>query len=119
MTTVWVVEDDPDIAEGCLLALENAGFAAHLCRSGQEALAQVETQPAFDVVILDLHLPGVGGAAVLSAIQNRWKDTKVLVATADHLLASMLAAQPQVCEALVKPVGLGALVELIRRYTSN
>lgn len=119
MTTVWVVEDDPDIAEGCQLALENAGFTVHLCRSGQEALAWIETQPAFDVVILDLHLPEVGGEVVLSAIQNRWKDAKVFVATADHLLAGMLAAQPQVCEALVKPVGLGALVELIRRYASE
>lgn len=119
MTTVWVVEDDPDIAEGCQLALENAGFAVHLCRSGQEALAWIETQPAFDVVILDLHLPGVGGEAVLSAIQNQWKKAKVFVATADHLLAGILASQPQVCEALVKPVGLKALVELIRRYTSD
>ena len=78
MTTVWVVEDDPDIAEGCQLALESAGFAVHLCRSGQQALAWIETQPAFDVVILDLHLPEVSGEAVLSAIQGRWKDARFL-----------------------------------------
>ena len=114
MKSVWVVEDDPDIAEGCRLALENAGFAVQVCRSGEHATARIPSEPGADAVILDLHLPGLGGEAVLRTIQSHWPETKVFVVSADHLQAGMFAAQ--VCEVLIKPVGLKALVELIRRY---
>jgi DNA-binding response OmpR family regulator len=63
-----VVEDDSDIAQLLLHYLQKAGFAATLLTSGREVVARVR-RDGFDVILLDLMLPGLDGLEVCRALR--------------------------------------------------
>ncbi len=68
MSTILIVEDEPDIAELVAHTLTRAGYRTVLAASGPDALAQVRRAPPA-LVILDLMLPGLDGLAVCQAIR--------------------------------------------------
>lgn len=70
MTSVLVVDDEPDIALICRLALTLAGFDVDERGTGQGALDYLaENTP--DVVLLDLRLPDLSGWEVLDRLRER------------------------------------------------
>ena len=68
-TRVLVVDDDPESLEIAAKALESAGAATALARSGPEALAKWGDEE-FDVLICDLAMPGMDGYEVLRQIRQ-------------------------------------------------
>ncbi|MFN2220596.1 MAG: response regulator, partial [Anaerolineae bacterium] len=77
-----IVEDHLAIAEFFATALAESGYETEIIRSGQAALDRL---PGIvpDLIILDLHLPGVGGSEILKAVRcdERLANTHVIVAT--------------------------------------
>jgi DNA-binding response OmpR family regulator len=70
MTTVLVVDDEPDIALICRLALSLAGFDVAEAGTGAGALTYLATETP-DVVLLDLRLPDLSGWQVLDALREQ------------------------------------------------
>ena len=69
MSSILVVEDDPDIAELITHFLEKAGHEVKRLTSGTQVMAQLRAAPA-DLVILDLMLPGMDGLLVCQAMRG-------------------------------------------------
>lgn len=67
---VLVVDDEPGIAELLQELLESAGYAVSTAGSGSEALRLAAAQ-AFDLVVSDLRMPGVDGAALWRALRRQ------------------------------------------------
>ena len=67
---ILLVEDDLMIGEVVSATLKEAAYAVDWLRSGEQALACVETQ-IYDLMLLDLGLPGVDGMDVLARIRVR------------------------------------------------
>ena len=86
MTTankVLVVEDERHIADGLKFNLEAEGHEAVVARSGEDALDLVLRQrEAFDVVILDVMLPGKDGFEVASELRSAGQFVPILMLTA-------------------------------------
>ncbi len=108
-----IIEDDPQLGRIFTLALQN-DFDTHLCADGLVALSHLE-QASPDLVVLDLHLPGASGHEILAQIRAtpRLSETRVILATADHIQADMLEAQAEI--ALLKPISPLQLRELAVR----
>jgi CheY-like chemotaxis protein len=98
-----VIEDNKDQADIMAKALEAAGFNAEIIVSGTEALARLDVVVP-DLVILDLHLPGVSGTGVLFKIRQdpRLAGMSVIVVTVEPEAADVL--QDLANLVLVKPV---------------
>ncbi|MGM0585245.1 MAG: response regulator transcription factor [Pseudomonadota bacterium] len=75
------VEDDPRIAADLKAALEAAGFRVELCGDGEEAWFLGDTED-YDLVVLDLGLPGIDGMAALKRWRAGGRQMPVLVLTA-------------------------------------
>mgnify|MGYP006280679591 CR=1 FL=1 len=75
------VEDDPRIAADLAAALEAAGLRAETCSDGEEAWFLGDTEE-YDLIVLDLGLPGLDGLAVLKRWRANGRDMPVLVLTA-------------------------------------
>jgi len=70
-TTVLVVDDDEHVREVCVLMLEVAGCVVVACADGPAAVDAVTADPTgFDVALLDMSMPGMGGEDVLRAIRE-------------------------------------------------
>jgi DNA-binding response OmpR family regulator len=80
---ILVVEDEAHLAEGLQFNLEAEGHDVVLAADGAEALERLrEPEPRFDLVVLDLMLPVLGGLEVLRRIRAAGDYVPVLVLTA-------------------------------------
>ncbi|MCO1986964.1 response regulator transcription factor [Azospira oryzae] len=78
---VLLVEDDPMIGEAIQGALKDASYAADWVRDGQTALTTLGCQH-YDLVLLDLGLPGKDGLEVLASIRAKANPIPLLIITA-------------------------------------
>ncbi len=78
---ILIVEDEVDLALGIRDALQHAGFRADVVHDGKLALEHLR-QGAYDLVVLDLMLPGMNGLDVLRELRAVRQDTRVLILTA-------------------------------------
>jgi two-component system OmpR family response regulator len=76
-----IVEDDTSLATGLMRALANEGYEVTAAASGEEALERVRSEP-FDLVVLDIGLPGIDGFEVLRRLRAGGYATPVLILTA-------------------------------------
>jgi CheY-like chemotaxis protein len=67
---VLVVDDEPDVREVVTIALRRLGFSVVEAADGPTALAQVRAGTSFDLIILDLVLPGPSGQQVFREIRR-------------------------------------------------
>lgn len=109
-----IVEDAPELLDIFNVALLQAGFHTELISDGKQALERL-TIVTPDVVVLDLHLPGASGKTILEKIRATHKldDTKVILTTADHLVANTL--QDVADLVLIKPISFTQLRDLAAR----
>lgn len=78
---VLVIEDDPTVGQFVKRGLEEQRWTVDLVADGDEGEALARTQP-YDLLVLDLRLPGRGGQEVLRSLRHRGVETPVLVLTA-------------------------------------
>ncbi len=88
---VLVVEDDALIAAGLAAALTGDGHVCEVAPSGEEALARLR-QLAFDLVLLDLGLPGIDGFEVIARMKSAGHRGATLVVTAHDVTANRVRA---------------------------
>ena len=79
-TRVLVVDDEEDIRDGCEHVLQRAGYEVTKCKSGKEALA-LFVPAAFDIVLLDLKMPGMDGMDVLAQMKEIDETTLIIIIT--------------------------------------
>lgn len=76
-----IVEDSGRLLHSLGLGLTKLGWAVDLAPDGERALARLSVH-AYDVIVLDLMLPGIGGLEVLQRLRARGVDSHVLVLSA-------------------------------------
>ena len=111
---VLVVEDERKLRDVLASALQSEHYDVVASGTGDEGFARAQGE-AFDLVVLDLMLPGRSGLEILQALRQRRIDTPVLVLTArdgvdDRVLGLDLGAD----DYLVKPFALPELLARIR-----
>ncbi|MCA8969303.1 MAG: response regulator transcription factor, partial [Planctomycetes bacterium] len=113
-TRILLVEDDRSLGHGIVKNLEHEGYVVTLATDGTEA-ARVLASEEFDLVILDLMLPGRSGLDVLREFRASGDTTPVLILTAkdsedDKVLGLELGAD----DYMTKPFGVKEIIARIR-----
>ena len=78
--SILIVDDEEVVRHSHLRSLANTGCHTEAAENGDQALRVMEQRP-FDVVLLDLSMPGLDGMDVLKTIKERWPDSEVVVIT--------------------------------------
>jgi DNA-binding response OmpR family regulator len=111
---ILVVEDEQKVADAVREGLEDERYEVVVERTGEGAFFRVNTE-TFDVIVLDLTLPGRDGLEILRALRQRRMDTPVLVLTArDSLEDRVLGLDSGADDYLVKPFAFAELLARIR-----
>ncbi len=121
-----VIEDNPDLVENLCDFLESRGHTADVAYNGKTGLSFAQQQH-YDVIILDLMLPGMDGLKVCGRYRTEGGNSPILMLTARDSLNDKLAGFGQGADDyLVKPfamqeleVRLGALVKRGRTQEAN
>jgi len=111
---VLVVEDEQKVAQALREGLEGEGYEVILEHTGESAFFRITTE-TFDVILLDLMLPGRDGLQILTTLRDRGVTTPVLVLTArDTLDDRVKGLDSGADDYLVKPFAFAEVLARIR-----
>ncbi len=82
MKRILVVEDEAHLAKGLRFNLEAEGYAVEIAERGERALELLKKKNGFDIVVLDVMLPGKDGFTVASELRAAGDFTPILMLTA-------------------------------------
>lgn len=113
LVRVLVVDDEEDFLETLVNRLNRRGISANGALSGLEALNMME-EKEFDVVVLDVRMPGMDGLQVLREIKNRWPFVEVILLTGHGSVESGIEGMRLgAFDYVMKPADLEVLIEKI------
>lgn len=111
---VLLVDDEPRLLASLQVLLDGHGYQLVAAVGGEAAIAELQ-RLSFDLVLLDLRMPDVGGHEVMDFINNRDIDTNVIVLSGDTGIDAAIGAVNRGAYAyLRKPYEHGALINLVR-----
>ena len=112
---VLAVDDEADFLETLVKRFTYRQIPVTAAASGPEALAKLDAE-AFDVVILDMRMPGMDGLAVLKEIKKRHPLVEVIILTGHASVeAGMQGMSLGAYDYVLKPVDFGELLEKARK----
>ncbi len=113
---VLFVDDDPGILEGLRnrLRRQRSKWEMTFVESGREALEVLDTRP-IDVIVTDMRMPEMDGAALLERVQEKHPEVARIVLSGYAEMESTLRAVPIAHQFLTKPCDTGVLENVVER----
>src|ERR1044071_7678363 len=111
-----IIEDDEDLASIFAEALRGVGFEVEIIADGQAARERLKTGIIPFLILLDMHLPHVSGADLLTNIikrDDRFAKTIIIITTADARMGE--AYNEEVDFVMIKPISFVQLRDLTSR----
>ena len=114
---ILVIEDERSLCETIVRSLRRLAYSVDFCYDGDEAIELLGVE-RYDLVLLDLNLPGADGMTVLRTIRRTDRDTKVLILSARSEVADKVEGlDAGANDYLAKPFHLEELAARIRSLT--
>ena len=111
---ILVAEDDEQMVDLLVRVLGEEGYEVTAVRDGAQALAKLEQDPGFDLVLTDLRMPGVDGMELLRRAMARQLRQPVILMTAFGSIESAVQAMREgAYHYLAKPVHIEDLLEIV------
>jgi DNA-binding response OmpR family regulator len=111
---ILVVEDEPKVAQAVREGLEGESYSVILAHSGEDGFFLANSDP-FDLVVLDVMLPGRSGIEIVSAMRKKGLRVPVLLLTARDTVADrVLGLDAGADDYLVKPFAFAELSARVR-----
>ncbi len=119
MRRILFVDDEQPILDGLrrVLSVQQMQWETAFAPSGEAALAILESSQ-FDVIVSDMRMPGMDGAALLKEVRERHPDVVRIVLTGLTELSATLRAVPVAHQFLLKPCDAGTLRVAVDRACS-
>ena len=113
MTTILVVDDEPQIRRALRTSLEAHGYAVHTAGTGEEALvAAAEASP--DLIFLDLGLPDLDGTEVIRRVRSFSEVPVIVLSVRDRQADKVSALDAGADDYVAKPFGMGEVLARMR-----
>lgn len=114
---ILVIEDEPKVAKALKEGLERENYQVSAAATGEEGFFLASSK-SFDLILLDLMLPGRGGIEILTALREQKCETPVLILTAkDAVEDRVIGLDSGADDYLVKPFAFPELTARIRALT--
>lgn len=112
--SILVIEDDPDIARLLKIHLHDVGYDVHITQDGVTGCEQALSKP-YDLIILDLMLPGMEGLDICRALRTKQNYTPILMLTAKSTeLDRVLGLEVGADDYLTKPFSIRELLARVK-----
>ena len=113
MKNILIVEDEPDIQELLCTYLRDAGYEVHAAGDGEQALSLFSSR-TFDLVLLDILLPGLDGFSVCRCIRQQSRIPIVMLTALDGEEQQLRGFGLDIDDYVTKPFSMPVLLAKIR-----
>lgn len=114
MKKILIVDDEQDICRVLQLFLTKKGFDVFAAESGEEALELINKEK-FDLLLLDVNMPGIGSKGVLIELEMKNQGTSVILITGAFTDLGILKDFRMIKDIAYKPIELNALLEKLNQ----
>jgi two-component system, NtrC family, nitrogen regulation response regulator NtrX len=112
--TILIVDDEPGVRTALSGVLRDEGYSVEAVSSGEDCLERV-TRAAFDLIVLDVWLPGMDGLATLARLRERQVDAQiVLISGHGNIESAVRAIKMGAFDFVEKPLSLDKTVLVVR-----
>lgn len=115
MSRILVVDDERHTNLLASEYLRLAGFAVTQCYDGESALETLATDNAFDLILLDKRMPGIGGLEVCRRLKEDPRTREIPIILLSAGIQPGKAAAPEAVASLAKPFSPKELVAAIKQ----
>jgi len=113
--SIFIVDDDTDFAESLAEVIEMRGYDVQIANDGEEAVERFRKN-SFDLVFMDVKLPGIDGVEAFSRIRAQQSDAKVIMMTGFKVEQRIKEAlQNGAWTVLSKPLDIDYVLQVIER----
>src|SRR5215216_4669581 len=116
MPNILIVEDDPAVRDVMQIALEREGLSVQAVADGEAALKRFRSAGAFDLVLLDLMLPGIDGISLCQELRKSSDIPVVMLTARDGERSVVLGLEVGADDYVTKPVSPLEIVSRVRAY---
>ena len=115
---VLIADDDADSRLAARLILEGEGYQISEFEEGSSAQKAIQ-ESLWDVVLLDLRMPGTNGIDVLRTCHARLENALIIVITAEPHMANTSEVEQYANFVLQKPYDIHMLLKLVKRFSAS
>ncbi|MGM0452609.1 MAG: response regulator [Thermodesulfobacteriota bacterium] len=109
-TKVLLVDDEEEFVTTLAERLEIRGYDPHTTQDGEQALEMIDNN-VYDVIVLDLMMPGLGGLEVMQQAKNRHPDLPIILLTGHGSTREGMEGMRQgAYDYLMKPLDIDELI---------
>jgi len=118
MSRILIVDDEPGIRQSLKGVFEDEGFTTEAVSSGEDCLKKVD-QNSYDLVLLDIWLPGIDGLETLRRLKERASQTHVIMISGHATIATAVSATKLgAYDFIEKPLSLEHTLLIVRNALS-
>src|SRR5437870_3088334 len=119
MSRILIVDDEPGIRQSLKGVFDDEGFTTDTVASGEECLKKLD-ETAFDVILLDIWLPGIDGLQTLRSIREKSPATHVIMISGHATIATAVSATKLgAYDYIEKPLSLEHTLLAVRNALSH
>ena len=118
---ILVIEDNPDNMKLVTWMLEDEGYTISPAYTAEDGLELAESND-FDVILMDISLPGLDGKAATQQLRKtkKYKDAPIIALTAHAIISEEKdILESGVSELITKPINEALLLERLKYYISH
>jgi DNA-binding response OmpR family regulator len=116
MPNILIVEDDPAVRDIVQIALEREGMSVEAVGDGETALRRFRSAGAFDLVVLDIMLPGIDGISLCQELRKTSDVPVVMLTARDGERSVVLGLEVGADDYVTKPVSPLEMVSRVRAH---
>ena len=116
MPNILIVEDDPAVRDIVQIALEREGMSVEAVGDGESALKRFRSAGAFDLVVLDIMLPGIDGISLCQELRKSSDVPVVMLTARDGERSVVLGLEVGADDYVTKPISPLEVVSRVRAH---
>jgi two-component system, OmpR family, alkaline phosphatase synthesis response regulator PhoP len=116
MPNILIVEDDPAVRDIVQIALEREGMSVEAVGDGEAALKHFRSAGSFDLVVLDIMLPGIDGISLCQELRKSSDVPVVMLTARDGERSVVLGLEVGADDYITKPVSPLEMVSRVRAH---
>lgn len=116
MPKILVVDDDKDIAELISDTLSDEGYEVTMKFNGEDALKEVESNPNFDLILLDIMMPGMSGIELCTKVREKQKCPIIFISAKASTIDKLVGFEIGADDYISKPFDIYELVARVKAH---